>query len=110
LRQLVDALIVLTHASTLVTLGVFLVSLQTAPDQTMSASKKLLAKAEQEGKAMFFGIPDELIRNAITDGFKKACPGATIKYSAGWSGEQPTIGRFPIYAIPPNPCFALGAP
>lgn len=54
LRQLVDVLIVLIHASTVLTLGVFLVSFQSAPTQTMSASEQLLGKAEHEG-AMFLG-------------------------------------------------------
>ena len=107
LRQLVDILIVLIHTSTVLTLGVFLVSFQSAPAQTMSASEKLLAKAEHEGEAVFFGIPDELIRKAVTEGFKKACPDVAI--TARLSGERPTNDRFPAYIISPEQVFCWGS-
>ena len=106
LRQLVDILIVLIHTSTVLTLGVFLVSFQSAPTQTMSASEELLGKAEHEG-AVFFGIPEELIRKAITEGFKKTCPDVAI--TAGLGGAQATIDRFPAYIISPEQVFCRGS-
>jgi hypothetical protein len=97
LRLLIHGLILSIHASTLLTLGVFLVYFESAPPQTMSGSRNLLVGAEQK---VFFGIPEELIRKAITEGFEKACPD-------GRGGERPTTDHLAVYDFPSQRVFCL---
>lgn len=52
--------------------------------------EKVLAGAKKEGKVIVLGPPGDLIREAMTQGFKKAFPDINIEYSGGRSGEQAT--------------------
>ena len=71
-----------------------LVCLSIAEAQTMPDWKqrweKVLSEAKKEGKVVVFGPPGELIRDAMTQGFKRAFPDIVIEYSGGRSGEQAT--------------------
>jgi hypothetical protein len=73
--MLIDASMLLIHASSLLVLGaVYLAPFQAAPLQTMSASEKLKDQTEHEGGTVFFGIREQLIRKAMTEGFKESVP------------------------------------
>jgi iron(III) transport system substrate-binding protein len=50
-------------------------------EQTLKAAKK-------EGRVVVWGPPGELIREAMTQGFKKAFPDIVIEYSGARGGEQ----------------------
>lgn len=52
--------------------------------------EKVLAGAKKEGKVIVLGPPGDLIREAMTQGFKKAFPEINIEYTGGRSGEQAT--------------------
>ena len=71
-----------------------LVCLSIAEAQTMPDWKQrwetVLSQAKKEGKVVVFGPPGELIRDAMTQGFKRAFPEIAIEYSGGRSGEQAT--------------------
>lgn len=66
------------------------------PSATFSQTKpawqerweKVLSEAKRESKVVVMGPPGEQIRNAMTEGFKKAFPFLNIEYSGGRSGEQ----------------------
>jgi len=60
---------------------------QTRPDWKLKW-EKVLKDAKGEGKVVVFGPPGELIRVAITQGFKKASPEITIEYGGAYSREQ----------------------
>jgi len=62
---------------------------QPAPDWKQRW-EKVLSEARKEGKAVVFGPPGELIREAMTRGFSKAFPDITIEYSGSRSAEQAT--------------------
>lgn len=49
---------------------------------------KTLADAKKEGTVVVLGPPGELVRTAITEGFKKAFPTINIEFSGGRSAEQ----------------------
>ena len=51
---------------------------------------KVLGNAKKEGKVVVWGPPGELIRDAMTQGFKKAFPDIAIEYSGARGGEQAT--------------------
>ena len=51
---------------------------------------KAVNGAKKEGKVVVWGPPGELIRKAMTEGFKKAFPDITIEYSGARGGEQAT--------------------
>ncbi len=51
---------------------------------------KVLSEAKKEGKVVVWGPPGELIRDAMTQGFKKAFPDIAIEYSGARGGEQAT--------------------
>jgi ABC-type thiamine transport system substrate-binding protein len=77
----------------LVILGfAFLAHQQTALSQTKAAWQerweKTLSEAKKESKVVVLGPPGDLIRNAMTEGFKKAFPFLEVEYSGGRSGEQ----------------------
>jgi ABC-type Fe3+ transport system substrate-binding protein len=48
---------------------------------------KVLSQAKKEGKVVVLGSPGELIRDALTVGFKKAFPEISIEFSAARGGE-----------------------
>jgi len=50
--------------------------------------EKVLADAKKEGTVVVLGPPGDLIRNAMTEGFRKAYPNINMEYSGGRSGEQ----------------------
>lgn len=50
--------------------------------------QKVLGDAKKEGKVVVWGPPGELIRNALTQGFRKAFPDIAIEYSGARGGEQ----------------------
>jgi ABC-type Fe3+ transport system substrate-binding protein len=50
--------------------------------------EKVLSGAKTEGKVVVFGPPGDLVRKAMTEGFKRAFPGIDIEYSGGTGGEQ----------------------
>jgi ABC-type Fe3+ transport system substrate-binding protein len=52
--------------------------------------EKVLAGAKKEGKVIVLGPPGDLIREGMTQGFKKAFPEINIEYTGGRSGEQAT--------------------
>ena len=52
--------------------------------------QQLLSEAKKEGKVVVWGPPGELIRTAMTEGFKKAFPDIAIEYSGARGGEQAT--------------------
>ncbi|HEX9661895.1 MAG TPA: extracellular solute-binding protein [Candidatus Binatia bacterium] len=52
--------------------------------------EKTLSGAKKEGKVVVWGPPGELIRKAMTEGFKKAFPDIPIEYSGARGGEQAT--------------------
>lgn len=62
--------------------------------QTKSQAKpnweQVLSAAKKEGKVVVWGPPGELIRKAMTEGFKKAFPEIAIEYSGARGGEQAT--------------------
>jgi len=60
---------------------------QTKPKPTW---QQLLSDAKKEGKVVVWGPPGELIRTAMTEGFKKAFPDIAIEYSGARGGEQAT--------------------
>jgi len=76
----------------LLPLGVASLSLQPAFSQTKPAWQerweKVLTEAKKEGTVVVLGPPGDLIRSAMTDGFKKAFPNINLEYSGGRSGEQ----------------------
>jgi len=77
----------------LVTLGfAFLAHQQSALSQSNPAWQerweKALSGAKKEGTVVVLGPPGDLIRNAMTEGFKKAFPFLEVEYSGGRSGEQ----------------------
>lgn len=49
---------------------------------------KTLAAAKKEGRVVVWGPPGELIREAMTQEFKKAFPDVVIEYSGARGGEQ----------------------
>lgn len=51
---------------------------------------KALNEAKKEGKVVVFGPLGDIIRQAITEDFKKAFPGIDIEYSGGRGGELAT--------------------
>ncbi|MGH7774113.1 MAG: ABC transporter substrate-binding protein [Candidatus Binatia bacterium] len=51
---------------------------------------KVLSEAKKETKVVVWGPPGEEIRNAMTQGFRKALPDITIEYSGARGGEQAT--------------------
>ncbi len=51
---------------------------------------KVLSRAKEEGKVVVFGPPGDLIRRAVTRGFKKAFPDIAIEYFGGRSGVLTT--------------------
>jgi hypothetical protein len=48
---------------------------------------KVLAGATKEGKVVVFGPPGELVRRAVTEGFKKSYPNINLEYSGGAGGD-----------------------
>jgi len=52
--------------------------------------EKALSGAKKEGKVVVWGPPGELIRDAMTEGFKKAFPDIAIEFSGARGGEQAT--------------------
>ncbi len=52
--------------------------------------EKVLSQANQEGKVVVLGSPGELIRDALTLGFRKAYPGITVEYAAARGAELAT--------------------
>lgn len=62
--------------------------------QTKSQGKQtwqqVLSEAKKEGKVVVWGPPGEVIRKAMTEGFKKAFPDIAIEYSGARGGEQAT--------------------
>jgi len=87
-------LFLLIYASILVlTSGMISVaSLQSASAQTgvdwKDRWEKVLVGAKKERNVVVYGPPGEIIRRAITDGFKKAFPEIDIEYSGGRGVEQ----------------------
>src|SRR2546422_10947649 len=69
----------------LLPLGIASLSLQPAFSQTKPAWQerweKVLTEAKKEGTVVVLGPPGDLIRGAMTDGFKKAFPNINIEYS-----------------------------
>jgi ABC-type Fe3+ transport system substrate-binding protein len=63
------------------------VSAQVKPDWKPRWDKAL-SEAKKEGKVVVWGPPGELIRKAMTEGFRKAFPDITIEYSGARGGEQ----------------------
>jgi ABC-type Fe3+ transport system substrate-binding protein len=51
---------------------------------------KVLSEAKKEGKVVVWGSPGDLIRDALTLGFKKAFPQISIEYAAARGGELAT--------------------
>jgi ABC-type Fe3+ transport system substrate-binding protein len=51
---------------------------------------KAMSGAKKEGMVVVWGPPGELIRKAMSEGFKKAFPEIPIEYSGGRGGEQAT--------------------
>jgi ABC-type Fe3+ transport system substrate-binding protein len=51
---------------------------------------KALSGAKKEGMVVVWGPPGELIRKAMSEGFKKAFPEIPIEYSGARGGEQAT--------------------
>jgi iron(III) transport system substrate-binding protein len=49
-----------------------------------------MSGAKKEGKVVVWGPPGELIRSAISEGFKKAFPEIPIEFSGARGGEQAT--------------------
>lgn len=72
----------------------FLVFLSVAEAQTTADWKqqwdKALGEAKKEGKVVVFGPPGESIRDAMTQGFKRAFPDIAIEYSGVRPAEQAT--------------------
>jgi iron(III) transport system substrate-binding protein len=64
-------------------------SAQTKP-HNKDTWEQVLAAAKKEGRVVVWGPPGELIREAMTQGFKKAFPNIAIEYSGGRGGEQAT--------------------
>jgi len=62
---------------------------QTKPDWRQRW-EKVLSEAKKESKVVVWGPPGELIRRAMTEGFKKAFPDISIEYSGARGGEQAT--------------------
>ena len=62
---------------------------QTKPDWKQRW-EKVLSAAKKEGKVVVWGPPGELIRDAMTKGFKNAFPDITIEYAGARGGEQAT--------------------
>jgi iron(III) transport system substrate-binding protein len=52
--------------------------------------EQVLGEAKKEGKVVVWGPPGELIRKAMTEGFKKAFSDIAIEYSGARGGEQAT--------------------
>ena len=52
--------------------------------------EKALAEAKKEGKVVVMGPPGDLIRDAMTQGFRKALPDISIEYSGARGGELAT--------------------
>ena len=52
--------------------------------------EQVLGEAKKEGKVVVWGPPGEVIRIAMTEGFKKAFPDITIEYVGARGGEQAT--------------------
>jgi len=52
--------------------------------------EKALAEAKKEGKVVVMGPPGDLIRDAMTQGFKKTFPDISIEYSGARGGELAT--------------------
>jgi iron(III) transport system substrate-binding protein len=52
--------------------------------------EQVLGEATKEGRVVVWGPPGELIREAMTQGFKKAFPNIAIEYSGARGGEQAT--------------------
>lgn len=55
--------------------------------------EKALAEAKKEGKVVVMGPPGDLIRDAMTQGFKKAYPDVSIEYSGARGGELATRAK-----------------
>lgn len=52
--------------------------------------EQVLSEAKKEGKVVVWGPPGEVIRKAMTEGFKKTFPNIAIEYSGARGGEQAT--------------------
>jgi iron(III) transport system substrate-binding protein len=50
----------------------------------------VVAKAKQEGTVVVWSTPGELLRRAITEGFKKAFPGINVEYTGAPGGQLAT--------------------
>lgn len=55
--------------------------------------EKVVSEAKKEGKVVVWGNPGELIREAMTQGFRKAFPDINIEYSGARGDEQATRAR-----------------
>ena len=52
--------------------------------------QQAVSGAEKEGRVVVFGPPGDIVRTAITQGFRKAFPKVTIEYTGGRGGELAT--------------------
>lgn len=87
--QVLLSTLILFAVGLLVVVGYELSYGQAKPDWK-ARWEKVLADAKKEGKVVVFGPPGDLIREAITQGFRKAFPEIAIEFSSGRSGEQAT--------------------
>ena len=58
--------------------------------QSKQTWEQMLAAAKKEGRVVVWGPPGEVIREALTQGFKKAFPDIAVEYSGARGGEQAT--------------------
>ncbi len=58
-----------------------------APVDWKTKWDKVLAEATKEGKVVVFGPPGEIVRRAVTEGFKKSFPNISLEYSGGAGGD-----------------------
>ena len=58
--------------------------------QSKQTWQQVLVEAKKEGRVVVWGPPGELIREAMTQGFKKDFPSIVIEYSGARGGEQAT--------------------
>jgi ABC-type Fe3+ transport system substrate-binding protein len=58
--------------------------------QSNQTWEQVLGEAKKEGRVVVWGPPGELIREAMTRGFKQAFPNIVIEYSGARGGEQAT--------------------
>lgn len=96
MKQRVESISLIRRLTPCCIAAAFLLSLGLRPAAAQSKPgwqerwSQVLAEAKKEGKVVVFGPPGELIRQAMTEGFKKAFPGIDIEYSGGRSSEQAT--------------------